>query len=119
MQPRMGLGPMVAGSLAWMVWGRERCDGLPAGLGVALAQLLGHVMWPWRPAGGSLGWTMAGGGRGPVWSSKGWGGVLAPCGMGYNDPAMVYPQLFVDTACDSLRREEDYKVHLFSPRLGT
>ena len=36
-QPRTGLGPMVAGAFAWVVWGRERCDGLPAGVGEALA----------------------------------------------------------------------------------
>ena len=61
MQPRTGMGPMAAGSLAWVVWGRERCDGLRAGVGEALAQLLGHVMLPWRPAGGTLGCTVGGG----------------------------------------------------------
>ena len=53
-QPRTGLGPMAAGSLTWVVWGRERSDRLPAGVGEALAQLLGHVMLPRRPAGGTL-----------------------------------------------------------------
>ena len=47
------------------------------------------------------------------------GGVLAPCGMGYNHPAMAYPQLFVDAVWDSLRGEEVYRVGLFSPKLGT
>ena len=60
MQPRTGLGPMVAGALAWVVWGRESCDGLPAGVGEALAQALGHVMLPRRPAGGAVGWTLGG-----------------------------------------------------------
>ena len=45
--------------------------------------------------------------------------MLAPCGMGYNDPVIVYPQLFVDAAWDSVRGEEGYRVGFFSPRLGT
>ena len=47
------------------------------------------------------------------------GGVLAPCGMGYDQPVLVYPNLFVDAAWDSLRGEEGYRVGFFSPRLGT
>ena len=47
------------------------------------------------------------------------GGVLAPCGMGYDHPVLVYPNLFVDRAWDSLRGDEGYRVGLFSPRLGT
>ena len=117
MQPRTGLGPMAAGSLAWVVWGSERCDGLPAGVGEALAQLIGHVILPWRAAGGTLGWTPGG-----VRLRQGFGrlgGVLAPFGMGYDHPVLVYPNLFVDAAWDSLRGEEGYRVGLFSPRLGT
>ena len=117
MQPRTGLGPMAAGSLAWVVWGSKRCDGLPAGVGEALAQLIGHVMLPWRPAGGTLGWTL-----GEVRPGLGFGrlgGVLAPCGMGYDHPALAYPYLFVDAAWDSLRWEEGYRMGLFSPKLGT
>ena len=117
MQPRTGLGPMAAGSLAWVVWGSERCDGLPAGVGEALAQLIGHVMLPWRPAGGTLGWTL--GGVRPGLGLGRLGGVLAPCGMGYDHPVLVYPNLFVDAAWDSLRGEEGYRVGLFCPRLGT
>ena len=55
MQPRTSLGPMVAGALAWVVLGRESCYGLLAWVGEALAQALGHVMLPWRPAGGDTG----------------------------------------------------------------
>ena len=47
------------------------------------------------------------------------GGLLAPCGMGYEHFVLVYPNLFVDAAWDSLRGEEAYRVGLFSPRLGT
>ena len=46
----------------------------------------------------------------------GGGGMLAPCGMGYDRPVLAYPQLFVDVAWDSLRGEEGYKVGL--SRLG-
>ena len=116
MQPRTGLGPMAAGPLAWVVWGSERCDRLTASVGEALAQLIGHVMLPWRPAGGTLGWTLGGVRRGLGFGRL--GGVLAPCGMGYDHPVLVYPNLFVDAAWDSLRGEEGYRVGLFSPRLG-
>ena len=119
-QPRTGLGPMVEGPLAWVVWGRERCDGLPVGVSEAPAQVVGHVMLPWRPAGGTLRWTLGGGGEDRFGVRKaGWGGVLAPCGMGYDHPVMAYPQLSVDAGWDSLRGEEGYRVGLFSPRLGT
>ena len=40
---------MVAGPPAGVVWGRERCDGLPVGVTEALAQDVGHVMLLWRP----------------------------------------------------------------------
>ena len=73
-------------------------------------------MLPWRPAGGTLGWTLGG-----VRTGFGFGrlgGVLAPCGMGYNHPVMAYPHVFVDAAWDSLRGEEGCRVGLFSPRLG-
>ena len=117
MQPRTGLGPMAAGSLAWVVWGSERCDGLPAGVGEALAQLIGHVMLPWRPAGGTLGWAL--GGVRPGLGFGRLGGVLALCGMGGDHPSLAYPYLFVDAAWDSLRGVEGYRVGLFSPKLGT
>ena len=117
MQPRTGLGPMAVGSLAWVVWGRERCDRLPAGVGEAVAQLLGHVMLLWRPAGGTLSWTL--GGLRPGLGVSKFGGVLAPCGIRYDHPVLVYPNLFVDAAWDSLREEQGYRVGLLSPRLGT
>ena len=60
-RPRTGLGPMAAGSLASVVWGRERCHGLLAGVGEALAQMIGHSIVPCRPAGSTLGWTLGGG----------------------------------------------------------
>ena len=117
MQPRTGLGPMATGSLAWVVWGSERCDGLPAGVSEALAQLIGHVMLPWRPAGGTLGWTLGGVRTGLGFGKL--GGVLAQCGIGYDHPVLVHPSLFVDAAWDSLRGEEGYRLGLFSPKLGT
>ena len=117
MQPGIGMGLMVAGALAWVVCNRESCDGLPAGVGEALAQAVGHVMLPWRPAGGTLGWTL--GGVRPGLGLGRLGGVLVPCGMGYDHPVLDYPQLFVDAAWDSLRGDEGYKVGIFSPRLGT
>ena len=96
MQPRTGLGPMVTGPLAWEVWGREPCDGLPAGVSEALAQVLGHVRLPWPPTGGTLGWTLGGGGGG-LRTGLGFerlgGGVLVPCGTGCDHPVMVYHQL--------------------------
>ena len=46
MRPRTGLGPLVAGALAWVVLGKEHCDGLPVGVSEALAQFPGHVMLP-------------------------------------------------------------------------
>ena len=72
--------------MAWVVWGREHCDGLPAGVGEALAQNLGHVMFPWRLAGGALGWSL-----GQVREGLGFGrlgGVLAPCGLPYDHPVL-------------------------------
>ena len=63
MQPRTGFGPLVLGALAWVVWGTERYVGLPAGVGEALSLVLGHVMLPWRPAGGALEWSLGGGVR--------------------------------------------------------
>ena len=38
-----------------MVWGRERCDGLPEGVGEALAKVLVDVMLSQRRAVGALG----------------------------------------------------------------
>ena len=101
-----------------MVWGRERCDGQPAGVSEALAQVLSHVMLPGRPAGGGLGWSYGG-----VRSGLGFGrlgGVLAPCRMGYDHPVLGYPPPpFVDAAWDSLNGEDGCRVGLFSPCLGT
>ena len=71
---------MVAGALAWVVWGRERDDRLPAAVSEALAQVLGHVMLPWRPTSGALGWLLGGAHSGLGFGRL--GGVLAPCVLG-------------------------------------
>ena len=107
----------MAGAMAWAVWGPERCDGLPAALGEALAQVLGHAMMPWRPAGGALGWALGEMRRGLGFGRL--GGVLAPCGLVESHPVLGYPHLFVDAAWDQLRGVPGFRVGIFSPRLGT
>ena len=102
------------GALAWVVWGGERFEGLPARVGRPWPRSRGPSCCL---RGGTLGWTL--GGLRPGLGFGKLGGALRPCGMGYDHPVMGYPHLFVNAAWNSLRGEEGYRVGLFSPRLGT
>ena len=107
----------MAGAMAWAIWGLERCDGLPAVVGEALAQVLGHATMPWRPAGRALGWALGEMRRGLGFGRL--GGGLAPCGLVESHPVLEYPQLFVDAAWDQLQGVPGFRVGIFSPSLGT